>query len=90
MTNRLASVAAALALGLAVPASALAQTYAAPAGNPIAAVEAGPGWQPRSAGLYTTGAPHGRGFDSSAKAGNAAQPERLVPQYGNTSGGPAY
>lgn len=28
--------------------------------------------------------------DSSAKAGNAAQPERAVPQYGNTSGGPLH
>ena len=31
-----------------------------------------------------------RTVDSSAKEGNASQPERAFPQYGNTSGGPAY
>ena len=30
-----------------------------------------------------------RAIDSSAKGGNAAQPNFLVPQYGNTAGGPA-
>ncbi|GEP11484.1 hypothetical protein [Methylobacterium gnaphalii] len=87
MNTRLASIAAALALGLATPVSALAQTYIAPAGFPLAAVEAGPGWQPRSADLI---AARVRGYDSSAKGGNASQPERAFPQYGTTSGGPAY
>ena len=30
-----------------------------------------------------------RGTDASAKEGNAAQPNRLVPQYGNTASSPA-
>jgi hypothetical protein len=87
MNTRLASVAAALALGLAAPASAFAQTYVAPGGVPIVAVEAGPGWQPRS---FDAVEARIRGYDSSAKGGNASQPERAVPQYGSTSGGPAY
>ncbi|MCE4224849.1 hypothetical protein HCU64_13880 [Methylobacterium sp. C25] len=88
MNTRLASVAAALALGLAAPASAFAQGYVTPGGVPVVAVEAGPGWQPRAAsGVF---ADSYRGYDSSAKGGNASQPERAVPQYGTTSGGPAY
>ncbi|GJE55890.1 MULTISPECIES: hypothetical protein [Methylobacterium] len=87
MNIRLASVATALALTLAVPASALAQGYAASGNVPVTAVETGPGWQPRSAGAV---AQLRGGVDSSAKGGNAAQPERTVPQYGNTAGGPAY
>jgi opacity protein-like surface antigen len=88
MNTRLASVAAALAIGLAAPASAFAQTYIAPGGVPVVAVEAGPGWQPRAPiGVIASDL---RGYDSSAKGGNASQPERAVPQYGTTSGGPAY
>ncbi|WP_238257683.1 hypothetical protein [Methylobacterium gnaphalii] len=30
-----------------------------------------------------------RAIDSSAKGGNASQPEREFPQYGTTAGGPA-
>lgn len=37
----------------------------------------------------TTGSVTPRRIDYSAKGGNAAQQDRLVPQYGNTSGGPA-
>jgi hypothetical protein len=81
LTTWLASVAAALARSLAVPASAFAQIVATQRGVPITA--AGAGWQPRSAALL-------RGGDCSTKGGNAAQPERVVPQYGNTARGPAY
>ncbi|GJE27320.1 hypothetical protein [Methylobacterium organophilum] len=93
MNTRLASVAAALALSLALPASsAFAQSYTAPAGIPTGATVA-------TGDVLTTGSigPRGgwglsrtqRAIDSSAKGGNAAQPNFLVPQYGNTAGGPA-
>ncbi len=31
-----------------------------------------------------------RAVDQSAKGGNAEQPERAVPQFGSTAGGPSY
>ncbi len=49
-------------------------------------VEAAP-----QAGYYddlATGSIARRGIDASAKGSNAEQPERVVPQYGDTAGGP--
>lgn len=99
MNIRLASIAAALALTVAGPAtSAFAQSYNAPAGYPAElapggltgrdSVEVGP-FSDITTGSIATRRAY-RGVDSSAKGGNAAQQDRLVPQYGNTSGGPAY
>lgn len=103
MNTRLTSLAAALTLTLSAASPVLAQSYNAPAG--IAAATAPAGLEGRAGrfnaeaarqGFYaddelTTGsvAPR-RGFDSSAKAGNADGNNRAVPNYGNTSGGPAY
>ncbi|KQT07542.1 hypothetical protein ASG40_14420 [Methylobacterium sp. Leaf399] len=102
MTKRLASLAAALLVAAGTVASpVIAQSYNAPAG--IAAATAPAGLEGRTArrnaeaarrGAFdddlTTGSVGRRGFDSSAKAGNAEGNNRVVPNYGTTSGGPAY
>ncbi|GJE60249.1 hypothetical protein [Methylobacterium trifolii] len=104
MNTRFASAAVALALVAAAPATAaFAQDfgYGAPGYGPRStrAVEAPrsilgvPSWvfegRDESGDSLTTGsvAPR-RAVDRSAKGGNAAQQDRRVPQYGNTSGGP--
>ncbi|GEO97713.1 hypothetical protein [Methylobacterium haplocladii] len=82
MTVRFASIAAALVLGLGVPASsAIARSYTAPAG-----IE----WTDRAADAASTRAASRSHVDDSAKMGNAEQNARSVPSYGATSGGPAY
>ena len=97
MTMRTALVA--IALGLAPATSALAQSYNAPAGIP--AVTAPGGLEGRS-GVFAAspyddvatgsiGARRAvRSPDLSAKEGNAGLNDRAVPNYGGTSGGPAY
>ena len=97
MTKRLASLSGAVALTLgALLSPVLAQSYTAPAGIPAAVA---PGGLEGEAGFrnareadpdLTTGSLGRRSVDRSAKGGNAEQPNRLVPNYGNTSGGPAY
>lgn len=87
MSMRLA--AAALALGLAAPATAaLAQ------GAPHAAYSAGSSvyllLDDDVDDVAVTGAIDPRAPDWSAKAGNAARPELAHPNLGDTSGGPAY
>jgi hypothetical protein len=59
-------------------AAAVALAFAAPASAfaQNARVQGQPAWQERA-------------INSSAKEGNASQPERAFPQYGTTSGGPA-
>lgn len=42
------------------------------------------------ANLVTGSILPGRAIDQSAKGGNAEQPERAVPQFGSTAGGPSY
>ncbi len=103
MNTRLASLAAALVVAAGTLASpALAQSYNAPAGISAAAAPAGleglAGRRNAEAARLryladeelTTGSIAPRGFDSSAKGGNAENNNRIVPNLGNTSGGPAY
>ncbi|MGU3363013.1 hypothetical protein ACLBWX_22075 [Methylobacterium sp. M6A4_1b] len=87
MNTRLSSAIAAFALSASAIASpALAQSYTAPAG--VAAVTAPGGLEGRSYDDITTGSiAHGRRHDS-AQEGNANQPNFVVQQYGQTSGGP--
>jgi len=87
MNTRIASAVAAIVLSLSAIASpALAQSYTAPAG--IAAVTAPGGLEGRNYDDITTGSiGYGRRHDS-AQEGNANQPNFVVQQYGQTSGGP--
>ena len=87
MNTRIASAVAAVILSVSAIASpALAQSYNAPAG--IAAVTAPGGLEGRSYDDITTGSIRTvRGHDS-AQEGNANQPNFVVQQYGQTSGGP--
>ena len=87
MNTRIASAVAAVILSVSAIASpALAQSYNAPAG--IAAVMAPGGLEGRSYDDLTTGSiSYRRGHDS-AQEGNANQPNFVVQQYGQTSGGP--
>jgi hypothetical protein len=86
MNTRIASAVAAVVLSVSAIASpALAQSYTAPAG--IAAVAAPGGLEGRSYDDITTGSiGYGRRHDS-AQEGNANQPNFVVQQYGQTSGG---
>jgi hypothetical protein len=104
MNTRIASAVAAVVLSVSAIASpALAQSYTAPAG--IAAVTAPGGLEGRSYDDITTGSINDfrgtrgtrtqmrnsfRGIDTSAKEGSAEHNERAVPNYGTTSGGPAF
>lgn len=87
MNTRIASAVAAVVLSVSAIASpALAQSYTAPAG--IAAVTAPGGLEGRNYDDITTGSIRTvRGHDS-AQEGNANQPNFVVQQYGQTSGGP--
>jgi hypothetical protein len=87
MNTRIASTVAAVVLSVSAIASpALAQSYTAPAG--VAAVTAPGGLEGRSYDDITTGSiGYGRRHDS-AQEGNANQPNFVVQQYGQTSGGP--
>jgi hypothetical protein len=87
MNTRIASAVAAVVLSVSAIASpALAQSYTAPAG--IAAVTAPGGLEGRNFDDITTGSiGYGRRHDS-AQEGNANQPNFVVQQYGQTSGGP--
>lgn len=101
MNTRLASISAAVALTFgALLSPVMAQSYNAPAGIPAIVA---PGGLDGQGGAYnlraaergryddlTTGSIGRRGLDRSAKDGNAEQPSRIVPNYGTTSGGPAY
>ncbi|MCJ2048011.1 hypothetical protein MKK58_26240 [Methylobacterium sp. J-078] len=88
MNTRIASAVAAAILSVGAMASpALAQSYTAPAG--IAAATAPGGLESRRYDDITTGSIRAvRGHDS-AQEGNAGQPNFVVQQYGQTSGGPA-
>jgi hypothetical protein len=105
MNTRIASAAALLSLTFGAALSpALAQTYGAPAGyvggGHIA--QGGNGYpdgrppvqyrvvEPRADDAVVTGSIGRRGLDRSAKDGNAEQNNKRFPNYGNTSGGPAY
>lgn len=82
MTVRFATLAAALVLGLAAPASsAFARSDTAPAGI---------GWTVPASDAGSARAARRGHADDSAKMGNAEQNARSVPSYGATSGGPAY
>lgn len=87
MTIRLpAALLAASFLAAAPTASALAQSLDTLSTARVGRVEAAP-----QAGYYddlVTGSIARRGIDASAKGSNAEQPERVVPQYGDTAGGP--
>ena len=87
MNTRIASAIAAVILSASAIASpVLAQSYNAPAGIP--AVTAPGGLEGRSYDDITTGSiGYGRRHDS-AQEGNANQPNFVVQQYGQTSGGP--
>ena len=87
MNTRIASAVAAVVLSVSAIASpALAQSYTAPAG--IAAATAPGGLEGRNYDDITTGSIRTvRGHDS-AQEGNANQPNFVVQQYGQTSGGP--
>ncbi|MCJ2043771.1 hypothetical protein MKK58_04360 [Methylobacterium sp. J-078] len=87
MNTRIVSAVAAVALSVgAIASPALAQSYTAPAG--IASVTAPGGLEGRSYDDITTGSiGYGRRHDS-AQEGNANQPNFVVQQYGQTSGGP--
>ena len=87
MNTYFASAVAAVVLSVSAIASpALAQSYTAPAG--IAAVTAPGGLEGRNYDDITTGSiGYGRRHDS-AQEGNANQPNFVVQQYGQTSGGP--
>jgi hypothetical protein len=87
MNTRIASAVAAVVLSVSAIASpALAQSYTAPAR--IAAVAAPGGLEGRNYDDITTGSiGYGRRHDS-AQEGNANQPNFVVQQYGQTSGGP--
>jgi hypothetical protein len=87
MTIRLpAALVAATLLAAAPTASAFAQGLGVLSTARVGRVEAAP-----PAGAYddlVTGSIARRGIDASAKGSNAEQPERVVPQYGDTAGGP--
>ena len=87
MNTRIASAVVAVVLSVSSIASpALAQSYTAPAG--IAAVTAPGGLEGRNFDDITTGSiGYGRRHDS-AQEGNANQPNFVVQQFGQTSGGP--
>lgn len=87
MNTRIASAVAAVVLSISAIASpALAQSYTASAG--IATVTAPGGLEGRNFDDITTGSiGYGRRHDS-AQEGNANQPNFVVQQYGQTSGGP--
>lgn len=89
MNTRTASAFVAAVLLAAAPVtSAFAQdVYAQPARRPAAVLVGTPY---AADDVLTTGSIATRGVDSSAKYGNAGQPEREVPQFGMTSGGPAF
>lgn len=88
MNTRFTSTVAAFVLSVgAIVTPALAKDRAAPAG--VAAVTAPVGVEIRGYDDITTGSiGYGRGYDS-AQEGNANQPNFVVQQYGQTSGGPA-
>ena len=85
--TRFSTAAVAVALSLAAPA-AFAQAGNWPRADraPVSLFD------PATTGSIGPARPSVRDWNAvdSAKAGNANQPERLVPQYGQTSGGPAY
>ncbi|WP_430911283.1 hypothetical protein [Methylobacterium sp. sgz302541] len=88
MNTRIVSVAAALLIAVAPLSSASARSlvgYGHPGGEQTAAVA-----PYASEDVIVTGSIGLREADSSAKYGNANQPERSVPQFGTTSGGPAF
>ena len=86
MNTRIASAISAVILSASAIASpVLAQSYNAPAGIP--AVTAPGGLEGRSYDAITTGS-IGYGRHDSAQEGNANQPNFVVQQYGQTSGGP--
>lgn len=86
MNTRLASALAAaiLVAGAGAPLSTMAQDYDASRGG----VGRGVAVPVYGEEELTTGS-IGRGVDVSAKGSNAGQPEREVPQFGSTAGGPA-
>ncbi|MCI9882836.1 MULTISPECIES: hypothetical protein [Methylobacterium] len=89
MNTRLSSAIAALVLSVSAIASpALAQSYTAPAG--IATVTAPGGREVRRYDAITTGSIAYRHGHDSAREGNANQPNFVVQQYGQTSGGPRH
>jgi hypothetical protein len=87
MNTNFTSTAAAILLSVtAIASPALAQNHAAPAGTAAATVSSG--LEARSYDDITTGSiGYGRRYDS-AQEGNANQPNFVVQQYGQTSGGP--
>jgi len=87
MTTRFTS-AAALILALSMPAAALAQGY--PASGAVVTPTTPNEYVASTYDDVTTGSLGRRLVDNSAKEGNAEQPNRSVPNYGTTSGGPAY
>ncbi|GJD58270.1 hypothetical protein [Methylobacterium dankookense] len=87
MKTRFATAAVAVALSLAAPAAfAQAGNWPHPGRAPVSVFD------PATTGSIAGARRSVRDWNAvdSAKAGNANQQERLVPQYGQTSGGPAY
>lgn len=87
MKTRLATAAVAAILSLAAPAAfAQAGNWPHPGRAPVSLFD------PAVTGSIGPARGPVRDWNAvdSAKAGNANQQERLVPQYGQTSGGPAY
>lgn len=86
MKTRFATATLAVALSLAAPAAfAQAGNWPHPDRAPVSAFD-----DITTGSIGTRRSVRDWNQVDSAKAGNANQQERLVPQYGQTSGGPAY